>query len=385
MKKNIYLDYAAATPIDPDVKKVMEPFFAQEFGNPSAIHSMGQSAHTAVETARADIAKILSARAREIIFTSCGTESNNTALFSVIAATKISRPHVIVSRIEHSSIFQAAQELQRRGVSVSFVPVDSDGIVDVQAIRKAITKRTVLVSVMYANNEIGAIQPIREIAKEIRSARNRFGHSYPYFHSDACQVGGYCDIDTARLHVDLMTLNASKVYGPKGVGVLYVRAGTVMAPLLWGGDQEFGMRGGTENVPGIMGMAKALQVSRKHAMKETRRLTVLRDMLIKGICTRVSCAIVNGSQSQRLPNNANISFLGYDGEAIVLFLNSRGIYVSTGAACTAQAGKASHVLQACGFDGDRVRGGVRFSLGRYTTRSDIRFTIENITEVLKKL
>ncbi len=385
MQKLIYLDHAAATPLHPDVKKAMQPFFHDRYANPSALHTPGQQARVAIETARHDVAQCLNARSKEIIFTGSGTESNNLALFGVVGASTIVRPHIIISSVEHSSVLQPARELQRRGVSVTIVPVDQEGFVDVAAIKKAITKRTVLVSIIYANNEIGTIQPIRDIAKVIRDARSRLGSVYPYFHVDACQASAYCDMDTQKLHVDCMTLNASKVYGPKGIGVLYVRTGTAIQPLMWGGDQEMGIRPGTENVAGIVGMATALQLSVKRAKKEAPRLEKLSTMLIAGIRKRVSSAFVNGSMVNRLPNNVHVSFPGYDGEAIVLYLNSRGIAAATGAACTAQVGKESHVLKACGFDRERVKGGVRFSLGLDTTAQNIRTVIQEIPSILSKL
>ncbi len=385
MKKIIYLDHAAATPLHPDVKKAMQPFFHDQYANPSALHSLGQQARIVVEKSRTDVAELLNARSREIFFTGSGTESNNLALFGVVAASKVSHPHVIISSIEHSSVLEPVKELKRRGISVSIVPVNQEGFIDMQALKKAITKRTVLISVIYANNEIGTVQPIRDIAKIIRDVRSRFGHTYPYFHTDACQASAYCEMDTQKLHVDLMTLNASKVYGPKGVGVLYVRAGTAIQPLMWGGQQESGLRPGTENVAGIVGMASALQLSRKRAKTEAIRLEKLCTMLMRGIQRSVPQVNINGPMTNRLSNNVHVSFPGYDGEAVVLYLNSRGIAAATGAACTAQAGKESHVLKACGFDADRVRGGVRFSLGLDTTADDIRTVIKEIPSILSKL
>lgn len=385
MKKIIYLDHAAATPLHPDVKKAMQPFFGDQYANPSALHIQGQGIRNAIEKARGDAAALLNARPKEIIFTGSGTESNNIALLGSVMASKQARPHVIISSIEHSSVLEPARELERRGASVTLLPVDSEGIVDLIALKKTITKHTVLISIMYANNEIGTVQPIREISKIIRDARVWLGHAYPYFHTDACQASTSCDMDTQKLHVDLMTLNASKAYGPKGVGMLYIRSGTPIYPIMWGGQQELGMRPGTENAAGIVGMATALQLSAERAKKETIRLQKLSAMLVAGIGRTVPSAYINGSMANRLANNVHVSFPGYDGEAVVLYLNARGIAAATGAACTAQSGKESHVLKACGFDYDRVRGGVRFSLGLDTTVADVRTVIKEIPSILAKL
>ena len=389
--KRIYLDHAATTPIDGRVLLAMEKTAKEIFGNPSSIHKEGVLAKREVESARKDIAECIGAQPDEIIFTGGGTESNNLAIFGVASCPSPSLeggagrgwfPHIVVSSFEHPSVLECVRELEKRGAEVTHLPVGNNGIVSPKDIAEAIKENTVLVSVMYANNEIGTIQPIAEIAKVIRRSKSK-----PLFHTDGCQATNYLDMNVLRLGIDLMTFNASKIYGPKGVGALYVKRGIKLSPILFGGGQEKGLRSGTENVAGVRGFAEAMKITEKMKAKETRRLTNLRDFFVKEILKKIPNAVLNGDQERRLPNNANFSFPGCDGEEIVIGLDARGIAVSTGSACAniANDGKVSHVLLACGVDRDLARGGVRFTFGQETTKEDIMNTVKELANCLGRL
>ncbi|TSC74442.1 MAG: cysteine desulfurase NifS, partial [Parcubacteria group bacterium Gr01-1014_33] len=317
----IYLDYAAATPLDPRVKKAMEPYFSKEYGNPSSIHEKGRRAKQAVEDARKTIAQILHCKPGEIVFTSGATEADNLAIFgttrglSHTAETMVRKKgHLITSKIEHDAILQSMRAMEHDGFEVTYLDVDEYGRVVPEQVKKAIRPDTVLVSLGYANGEIGTIQPIEKIGKMIKERRKEKSAHIPYFHIDSSQAAGFCDIRAEKLGADLMTLNASKIYGPKGVGCLFVRHGVAMAGVMYGGGQESGMRSGTENVPGIVGFAHALEIAERARAAEVKRMSELRDYFIKEIFARLPVAVLNGHPKERIPNNVNISIPGIDGE-----------------------------------------------------------------------
>lgn len=387
--KRIYLDHAATTPIDARVFLAMQKTAKEIFGNPSSIHKEGVLAKREVESARKDIAEIIGAQPDEIIFTGGGTESNNLAIFGIRHLdircpndNEMLREHIIVSSIEHSSVLECIRELNKRGTEVTYLPVGPDGIVSAKSVAEAIKENTVLVSIMYANNEIGTIQPIAEIAKVIRRSKNK-----PLFHTDACQATNYLPMNVLRLGIDLMTFNASKIYGPKGVGALYVKRGIKLSPIIFGGGQEKGIRSGTENVAGIRGFAEAMKIAEKIKSKESARLTEVRDFFVSEMLKKIPNAVLNGDPVWRLPNNANFSFPDSDGEEIAVHLDARGIAVSTGSACAniAHDGKVSHVLLSLGADQNLASGGVRFTLGRGTTKEDMAKTVKELAEITKKL
>ncbi len=383
--KKIYLDHAATTPIRPEVEKSMEPYFDKVFGNPSSLHSFGREAKIAVDDAREKVAGVFGRRSQEIIFTSGGTESCNLALFGIARAHKDKGKHIIISKIEHHAVLHAAMELESEGFEITYLDVDKDGLVDPKALAKAIRKDTILVSVMYANNEIGTIEPIAEIGKEILKKRREYKHIYPFFHTDACQATGYLDLNVDRLHVDLMTINGSKMYGPKGAGVLYLSKGTNLKPMLYGGGQEFSYRSGTENLPGIVGLAEALLLAQKEKMKESARVKKLRDKLIKGIEKNIPDVKLNGHAEKRLPNNVNMTITDIEGEAMLLYLDELGIAASTGSACTSTTLDPSHVLLALGLPYEDAHGSLRLTLGKENTEKDVDYLLKVLPDIVEKL
>ena len=347
--------------------------------NPSAIHALGVEEKNKLEKARATIAKILSAHADEIIFTSGATESNNLAILGIKSG------HIVTTNIEHASVLETANH---RG-DVTMVPVEQNGIVDPKKIKQALKKNTVLVSVMYANNEIGTIQSIKEIAKEIRhfnKINQMESSARVLFHTDAVQAVNYLDMNVERLGVDMMSINAAKIYGPKGVGVLYVKRSTPIKKIMFGGDQEMGLRPGTENVAGIILLAEALVMTEKIKTKELKRLTVLRDYFIKELSNIVRTVLtINGDLENRLPNNINVTVPNIPSDLLVIELSARGVYASAKSACKSGDGKASHVIKAINLDSKDTDGSLRFSLGRHTTKQDIVVTIKALKEILSKL
>jgi len=376
--KKIYLDYAATTPTDPEVIKAMQPYFFDKFGNPSSIHSFGQEAKKAIEDARERVAAFLGAKPEEIIFTSGGTESNNFAIEGAAYALEKKGNHIITTAIEHHAIIEPCKFLEKKGFKVTFVGVDKYGLVDPDEIKKAITDKTILISVMHANNEIGTIQPIKEIG---RIAKERG----IYFHTDAVQTVGHIPVNVDELNIDLLSLSAHKFYGPKGVGALYVRKGTRIERFLHGGDQERNKRASTHNTPGIVGLGKAVELCRDKMEEESRFQIELRDKLIKGIQDKIAHVYLNGHSTQRLPNNANISIEYIEGESLILNLDMEGIACSTGSACTSSSLEPSHVLLAIGRSPEIAHGSLRFSLGRFTQESDIEFTLEVLPKITQKL
>ncbi len=386
-KKNIYLDYAATTPIEPKVLKKMLVFLKNNFGNPSSIHSFGQEAKTAIEEAREKIASSLNCSSSEVFFTGSATEANNIAILGIVRAAKrqgIKNPHIIVSQIEHHAVLEPCRQLEKEGAETTYLPVDKKGLVNLSDIKKAIKKNTVLISVMYANNEIGSIQPIGQISQLIGQAEHSIGHKI-YFHTDAVQAFNYLNCDVKKLGVDLLTLSGHKIYGPKGIGALYVRQNTPLEPVIFGGGQEQGLRPGTENTASIIGFAEAVQIAAQEREKEAKRIKPLRDKLIKGLLQKIPGAKLNGPQESRLPNNVNVSIPGIEGESMLISLDQEGIAASTGSACSSRSLRPSHVLLAIGLTPEQAHGSLRFSLGKYTTRQDIEKVLAVLPKIVKRL
>lgn len=385
MKKEIYLDHASTTYILPEVEKAMKPYYQNIYGNPSSLHNKGREALIALDKAREKIANIFNSRSSEIIFTGSGTESDNLALFGVAKKYQDKGKHIIISKIEHHAILHTAQALEKDGFEITYLNVDEDGLVNSKELSKAIRSDTILVSIMYANNEIGTIEPISEIGKEILKYRRENETEFPYFHTDACQAAGALDLGVEKLHVDLMTINGSKIYGPKGVGVLYKKKSVKIKPLIYGGSQEFGLRAGTENLAGIVGLATALELAQKDKEKENKRLIKLQDKLIASIEKNIPNVKLNGHRQKRLPNNVNMTILGAEGEALLLYLDNEGIYISTGSACTSFDLDPSHVIVALGLPYEYAHGSIRMTLGKKTTEEDINYVLKVLPEIAKKV
>ena len=376
--ERIYLDYAATTPTDPEVVEAMQPYFFDKFGNPSSIHFFGQEAKKAMEEARSKVAHFLGAKEEEIIFTSGGTESDNFVLFGITWANQAKGNHVVISSIEHHAVLEPAHFLEKMGYSVSFVRPDSSGIVSVEDIAGAITDKTILVSVMHANNEIGTIQPIEAIGSLTREKG-------VYFHTDAVQTVGHIPVNVDDLRVDLLSLSAHKFYGPKGVGCLYVRKGTRIQAYLRGGGQERRRRASTENLPGIVGLGRAIDLCEKRMKEEAEEQTRLRDKLILEIPKRIDNVYLNGSAAKRLPNNVNFSVEYIEGESMLLNLDMEGFAASTGSACTSGDLEPSHVLLSIGRPHALCHGSIRLTLGRYTKETDIDRFLEVFPRIVSKL
>jgi len=374
----IYLDYAATTPTDPKVLEAMCPYFTDKFGNPSSIHSFGQEAKKAIEDARAKIAGFIGAAPEEIIFTSGGTESNNTALKGVAFANKNKGNHIITSTIEHHAISEPCKFLEEQGFKVTYLKVNQDGLIDPAQLQQAITDKTILISIMHANNEIGTIQPIAEIGKIAKEKGI-------YFHTDAVQSFGHLPINVDQLQLTMLSASAHKLYGPKGVGILYIRKGTRLTSFMQGGDQERRRRGSTENTPGIVGFGKAVDIAKKEMTGETEKLTSLRDKLIKGLSAGIEQIRLNGHPTKRLPNNVNFSIEFIEGESMLLNLDMLGIAASTGSACSSSSLEPSHVMLAIGLPHELAHGSVRFTLGRYSTEKDINYVLEEFPRIVAKL
>ncbi len=383
--KIVYLDNAATTKTDPRVVEAMLPYFSEIYGNPSSLYSLGHKSKIALDKARGDIAEIIGADLDEIVFVSGGTESDNLALFGVARANKDKGKHIITTQIEHHAVLHACERLQKEGFEVTYLPVDRYGVVDLDALKSSLREDTVIVSIMYANNEIGTIQPISEISKIISDFREKHNLKTPYFHTDACQASGYLNLKVNDLGVDLMTLNGSKVYGPKGVGLLYVKKGTKIEPLMYGGGQERNLRSGTENLPAIVGFAEALKIAENEKERESKRVLKLAERLKNGILNSIPKTFLNGHPKNRLPNNVNITILDIEGEALILHLDSYGICVSTGSACTSQSLDPSHVILATGLPYEAAHGSIRFTLGRFNTEKDVDYVLNVLPGIVEKL
>lgn len=389
--KRIYLDNASTTPIDPRVLREVNFHLKNSSGNAGSIHNEGVLAKKVLEESRKKAAGFLGAHPDEIVFTSGGTESNNLAILGVVNAvvekkSDFERYHVITTKIEHSSVLECFKNLEKRGVKVTYLPVSSMGIIDLVALKKALRPETVLVSVQYANNEIGTIQPIREISKMLRHFRNNStlnAKRYPLFHCDASQAPCYLDCNVERLGVDLLTVDGHKIYGPKGIGALYVKRDTPISPIIFGGGQEKDLRPGTENIPLITGLAKALGICTEEREKESKRIVKLRDFLYSNVLknTRIK-AVLNGDIKNRLPNNINISIPSVDTEFLVLQLDAKGISVSTKSACL-DSGEGSYVVAALPGENWRSRNTLRITLGRFTKKSDLEFFFKKFSEIMK--
>lgn len=386
MNRSVYLDHAATAPLDPRVREVMLPFLEEQFGNPSSFHSVGKEVKDILENARVSIADQLSCRPDEILFTSGGTESDNLAVLGYARKNQAKGKHLITTKIEHHAVLEAMLHLERKeGFEVTYLEPDKDGIITVEQVTEALREDTILVSIMYANNEVGTILPIAEIGNAIEKWRSEHARPELRFHTDACQASNFLDLNIEKLHVDMLTLNGSKMYGPKGVGLLYVRRGIKLQPLQFGGAQERALRPGTHNVAGIVGMAMALELAQAERESESKRLADLRDLLIAGLQERISKTRLNGHPQKRLPNNANISFMDIEGEALVLYLDASGIYTSTGSACTSASLDPSHVILALGLPYEVAHGSIRFSLGHSTTKEDVEYVLETLPPLVEKL
>ena len=369
--KSIYLDYAAATPIDPKVVEAMQPYFSDNFYNPSATYNAARQVHKYLEAARASVAHWLGSKTSEVFFTAGGSEANNLAIHGIMR--QFSEANIIVSSVEHDSVLAAAQRYDYREVAVK-----RDGTIDLIDLENKIDENTVLVCVMYANNEIGTIQPIKDVSGIVAKKRSqRKDNKLPlYFHSDACQVANYLDLGVARLGVDLMTINGGKVYGPKQSGALYVKGGIKLLPIVDGGSQERGLRSGTENVAGSIGFSVALDISQKIRREETNRLQAIQTEFIKLLEANIPDAIINGSRKRRLPNNVHVTFPGKDNERLLIQLDEAGVQAAAGSACSASSQEPSHVLKAIGLTDKEAQSSIRFTLGRQTTIEMIRRTVK---------
>jgi cysteine desulfurase len=383
----VYLDFNATTPVDPAVLDAMLPYLSADYANPSSIHTPGQRARAAVETAREQVAALIGGKPQEIIFTSGGTESDNHAIFGALSSSftsftssnsSTSPSHIITSTIEHEAVLNACQALEKQGVAVTYVSVDREGRVDPDAVSAAIRPETVLITVMHANNELGTIQPLEEIGRIA-------AHADIYFHTDAVQSAGKLPIDVNKLGVDLLSLSGHKIYAPKGIGALYVKSGTKLRQLLYGGHHQRGFRPGTENVPGIVAFGKAAEVARHSHGDDAQRISALRNQLEQGLLSRIPDARANGAAAPRTPNTSNITFPGLEGEALLIALDLKGLAVSTGAACSSGAVEPSHVLTAIGLSSDDARASLRFSLGRQTTPAEIEFALTVVPTAVAQL
>jgi len=427
--KKYYLDYAATTPLDPRVFRAMGPYFAEKFGNPASIHETGREAKKAIENALCKIAKVLNCNSREFIFTGSATEADNLAITGIARANKErgnslrsgEAGKIIVSSVEHKAVLATCEALKDEGFEIIKLRVDKTGLLDPADIAKSLDPKTILVSVIYADNETGTIQPIFEIAKVIKKFRAQNNSAFPYFHTDASQAAQYCDINVEKLGVDLMTVSSHKLYGPKGIGGLYIRKGTnpvrssraspvksnpallekerganmplagrtsngaKIKPIIFGGGQQNNLRSGTENVAAIVGFAEALALAEKNKQKEYGRIEKLRNELEQGIFKLIPKVVLNGNPQKRLPNFLNVSVLDIEGEAALLYLDQKGISASTGSACDSQSLEPSHVILALGRPYEYTHGSLRFTLGKYTTRESVRYLLKHLPPIIKKL
>ncbi len=376
--RRVYLDHAATTPAHPRVVEAMLPYFTDKFGNPSNLHDLGREAKQAVEEARAKTAALIGARPEEVFFTASGTESNNFAVKGLAQANSQKGSHIVVSQVEHFSILHPVKTMEKAGFKVTAVAPDRQGRIDPADVAKAITKETVLVSIMHANNEIGTLQPIAEIGKIAREKG-------VLFHTDAVASVGWVPVDVAALNVDALSLSGHQFYGPKGAAALYVRKGIRIKPQIEGGVQEDGRRGGTENVPAIVGLGRAAEIAAAEIPNRVSTLTSMRERLLAGLGQRIPDMFLNGHPTERLPHNVNVSFLYVEGESMLLFLNMDGIYVSSGSACTSRSLKSSHVLSCIGTDAAAANGTLLMTLGTGTTKEDVDYVLEKLPPIVERL
>jgi cysteine desulfurase len=366
--RRVYFDHNATTPVDREVLEAMLPYFSTEYGNASSIHSFGQGSRAAVERARSAVAALLGAKPSEIVFTSGGTESDNLAIFGVVEGAPGARKHIITTQIEHSAALNSCQALEKRGIDVTFLAVNRDGVLDAAEVKRALRPETVLITIMHANNEIGTLQPMEEIGRIAAEAD-------VWFHADAVQSAGKIPLDVEKLGVDLISISAHKFYGPKGVGALYVRTGTKLEPVFHGGHHERDRRPGTENVPGIVGLGRAAELALEKLSEDAARVARLRDRFEQGILAAVPDARVNGAGAARVPNTSNISFPEVASESLLIALDLKGMACSSGSACSSGAVTPSHVLTAIGLCAADARASLRFSLGRHTTEADVDYAL----------
>lgn len=378
--QRVYLDHNATTPVDPAALDAMLPYFSSEFGNASSIHTFGQRARAAVETAREQVAGLVNAQPQEIVFTSGGTESDNHAIFGVLhsASSPPASPRVITTTIEHEAVLNTCQALEKQGVAVTYLSVDRDGLIRLDDLRGALRRETVLVSVMHANNELGTVQPLAEIGRIAAEAD-------VYFHTDAVQSAGKIPVDVQALQVDLLSLSGHKIYGPKGVGALFIKSRTPLRQFLYGGHHQRGFRPGTENVAGIVGLGKAAEIARLSLQQDAARISRLRDTLEQGLLSRIPDSRVNAGGAPRTPNTCNMTFSGIEGEALIIALDLKGLACSTGAACSSGAVEPSHVLTAIGLSASEARASIRFSPGRHTTEAEIKTALEIVPTAVAQL
>jgi len=376
--RKVYMDNGNTSPLHPEVLPVMLPFFTEHFGNPASIHSYGEPARNALNKARAQVASLIGATSEEILFTSCGTEANNMAVKGVASAMKKKGNHIITSSIEHFSVLYSCKYLEKLGFEVTYLPVDGTGLVDPEDVRKALRKDTVLISVMHANGEMGAVQPIAEIGKIAKEAGVTF-------HTDAVASAGNIPVDVAGMNVDLLSLAGNMFYGPKGAGALYMRKGVRILPILDGGVQEGGRRAGTENLPGIVGMGMAAEIAKTEMPVNVPRITAMRDRLVRGLLENIGYTRYNGHPTSRLPGNLSISMEYVEGESILLFLNMNGVAASSGSACTSRALKASHVLTSMGVPIEVTHGSLLLTLGRENTDEDVDYVLEILPGIVQRL
>lgn len=376
--KNVYMDYSATTPVKKEVLDAMLPYFSEHFGNPSSLYSIAQESKEALERARGQVASLIGAKANEVFFTAGGSEADNWALEGVADALKDKGNHIITTKIEHHAILHTAEYLEKHGIDVTYLDVDAEGRVNPEDVEKAITDKTVLISIMMVNNEVGTIEPIKEIAE--------IAHNHGILlHTDAVQALGNVPIDVDNMGIDLMSMSGHKIYGPKGVGALYIRKGTKISNFIHGGAQEMKKRAGTENLAGIVGFGKAAELAKENLESHINRVSELRDYFISEVTSKIPDTIVNGSMEHRHPGNANISFEYIEGESMLILLDMNGISVSTGSACSSKSLTPSHVLFAMGIPVERIHGTLRFTIGDPTTKEDIDYVIEKLVEIVQKL
>ena len=372
----IYLDNAASTPVHEQVLQEMIPYLQDQFGNPSSIHKYGRTANRAMKNARKQIANLINAEPEEILITSGGTESNNTALFGIAHAKKGN--HIIVSSIEHDAILEPCKKLEKNGFEITLIPVNDSGMIDLKNLENSISSKTCLVSIMFANNEVGTIQPIEEISKICHQ------NNIP-FHTDAVQAIGKVGLDVKKLGIDLLSISSHKINGPKGVGALYIKKGIEIEPFIYGGGQEDGMRSGTENVASIVGFGKACQLAKENIQENISYLKNLQEKLITRVLEEIPYSALNGDKSQRIPNNAHFTFLGVNGEDLIIKLDENEVAASTGSACSVHVQKESHVLRAMGFSHDQITGSLRLTVGILNTELEIEKTVEILKKVVEEL
>ena len=385
--RNVYFDHAATTYMDKRVLTSMQPYFSEIYGNPSSLYAEGRKANGALNDSRRTIAKLINALPENIIFTGSGTESDNMAIYGIARAHEKRGKHIISLATEHHAVLNPLEDLKKQGWEITYVKINEQGLVNADDVIKAIRPDTILISIMYANNEMGAIEPIAEIGRKLLQYRKANNSVYPFFHTDACQAAGYLDLDVEKLHVDLMTINGSKIYGPKGVGMLYIRRGTPIKALILGGGQERRLRSGTENIAGIVGFAKAFELAQMEKEKESERINKLVKYLWEKIQKNISKIKLNGPEigHQRLVNNLNVTFMDIEGEALLLYLDEYRIMCSTGSACTSESLEPSHVLTAMGLPYEYSHGSLRFTLGHCNTKKDIDYLMNCLPNIVEQL